>query len=84
MAPDLWFPPRGDHTRIAVARAVCATCTVRGECLDDAVVNDTKFGIWGGLSERQRQAVRRRRGLVHTRSRRGTGGFEGHEHEDIA
>jgi WhiB family transcriptional regulator, redox-sensing transcriptional regulator len=56
---DLFFPERGASTR--KAKAICAACEVRAECLDYAVDMGEKFGIWGGLSERERRRVRRER-----------------------
>ena len=55
--PDLWFPARGDST--ATARAVCRRCPVRTDCLDWALTNNERFGIWGGKGERERRAMRR-------------------------
>jgi WhiB family redox-sensing transcriptional regulator len=57
--PDLFFPERGASTR--EAKTVCAACPVRPECLDYAIENGEKFGIWGGLSERERRKVKRER-----------------------
>ena len=57
--PDLFFPERGASTR--EAKEVCRGCVVRGECLEYALVNGEKFGIWGGLSERERRRLRRAR-----------------------
>lgn len=58
--PDLFFPQRGASTR--EAKEVCRGCVVRGECLEYALTPPTeKFGIWGGTSERERRALRRRR-----------------------
>jgi WhiB family redox-sensing transcriptional regulator len=57
--PDLFFPERGASTR--EAKEVCRGCVVREDCLDHAVANGEKFGIWGGLSERERRRVRRAR-----------------------
>ncbi len=57
--PDLFFPERGDSTR--EAKEVCRGCVVRGDCLEHALANGEKFGIWGGLSERERRRVRRSR-----------------------
>jgi WhiB family redox-sensing transcriptional regulator len=57
--PDLFFPERGVSTR--EAKEVCRGCVVRAECLDYALANGEKFGIWGGLSERERRTVRRAR-----------------------
>jgi WhiB family redox-sensing transcriptional regulator len=66
--PDLFFPERGASTR--EAKAVCRGCEVRGECLEYALAHGEKFGIWGGLSERERRRVRRQRAL----ERRGLAG----------
>ena len=35
------------------AKRICQTCTVQTECLEYALANDERFGIWGGLSERE-------------------------------
>jgi len=57
--PELFFPERGSSTR--EAKEVCRGCVVRGDCLEFAIVNSEKFGIWGGMSERERRRVRRAR-----------------------
>jgi WhiB family redox-sensing transcriptional regulator len=57
--PDLFFPERGGSTR--EAKEVCRGCVVREECLQYALDNAEKFGIWGGMSERERRVLRRRR-----------------------
>src|SRR3954462_15752413 len=44
--PDLFFPERGASTR--EAKEVCRGCVVRLECLEYALQNGEKFGIWGG------------------------------------
>ncbi|MDA8267761.1 MAG: WhiB family transcriptional regulator [Actinomycetota bacterium] len=59
--PDLFFPERGASTR--EAKAVCRGCVVREDCLDYALSNGEKFGIWGGLSERERRRLRRERAM---------------------
>ena len=56
---DLWYPERGERT--AEAKAVCAACPVRAECLAFALDNGEKFGVWGGKSERQRRRMRSER-----------------------
>lgn len=53
---DLFFTDRGEST--AAAKAVCAGCNVRSECLAYAQAKAERFGIWGGLSERQRRRIR--------------------------
>ena len=59
--PDLFFPERGASTR--EAKEVCRGCVVRGDCLEYALQNSEKFGIWGGMSERERRRIRRQRAL---------------------
>lgn len=54
--PELFFPVKGGSTR--EAKKVCANCTVRAECLSYALEHDERFGIWGGLSERERRKLR--------------------------
>ena len=56
--PEAFFPEKGGSTR--KAKRVCATCEVREECLEYALANDERFGIWGGLSERERRKLKRR------------------------
>lgn len=55
--PEAFFPEKGGSTR--EAKRVCRSCTVRPECLDYALDHDERFGIWGGLSERERRPLRR-------------------------
>jgi WhiB family redox-sensing transcriptional regulator len=67
---DLFFPACGDAT--APAKAICAMCPVRAECLDYALTNGERFGIWGGLSERERRRIRRRDRATPPRIEHGT------------
>ena len=60
--PDLFFPERGASTK--EAKQVCQGCVVREDCLEYALENSEKFGIWGGLSERERRRLRRARALA--------------------
>lgn len=55
--PDLFYGETSDHA--TDAKAVCATCPVRQECLDYALSNGEYYGIWGGMSERERRSMRR-------------------------
>lgn len=57
--PALFFPGRGEETKSA--RAICAGCPVREDCLEYALRTGEKFGIWGGKSERERRRLRRAR-----------------------
>lgn len=55
--PEEFFPDKGGGTR--QAKHVCAACTVRTECLEYALAHDERFGIWGGMSERERRRLKR-------------------------
>jgi WhiB family transcriptional regulator, redox-sensing transcriptional regulator len=56
--PEAFFPEKGGSTR--EAKRVCLSCDVRGECLEYALLHDERFGIWGGLSERERRKLKKR------------------------
>jgi len=55
--PEAFFPEKGGSTRDA--KKVCTSCDVKQECLEYALTNDERFGIWGGLSERERRRLRK-------------------------
>ena len=55
--PEAFFPEKGGSTR--EAKKVCTGCDVRMECLEYALEHDERFGIWGGLSERERRKLKR-------------------------
>ncbi|MGX2996873.1 WhiB family transcriptional regulator [Streptomyces sp. JNUCC 64] len=55
--PESFFPEKGGSTR--EAKKVCLACEVRSECLEYALANDERFGIWGGLSERERRRLKK-------------------------
>jgi WhiB family transcriptional regulator, redox-sensing transcriptional regulator len=57
--PEAFYPEKGSSTR--EAKRTCMACEVRSECLEYALARDERFGVWGGLSERQRRALRRKR-----------------------
>jgi WhiB family transcriptional regulator, redox-sensing transcriptional regulator len=56
--PEAFFPEKGGSTR--EAKRICSGCEVRAECLEYALGHDERFGIWGGLSERERRKLKRR------------------------
>lgn len=56
--PEAFFPEKGGSTRDA--KRICASCDVRGDCLEYALGNDERFGVWGGLSERERRKLKHR------------------------
>ena len=55
--PDTFFPEKGGSTR--EAKRICSSCEVREEGREYALANDERFGIWGGLSERERRKLKR-------------------------
>jgi WhiB family redox-sensing transcriptional regulator len=55
--PDLFFPEKGGTT--TEAKRICAGCPVRAECLEYALEEDERFGVWGGMSERERWKLKR-------------------------
>lgn len=57
--PELFFPEKNGNA--APARRLCGTCPVAGECLEFALTNGERFGVWGGLSERERRKLRKER-----------------------
>jgi WhiB family redox-sensing transcriptional regulator len=55
--PEAFFPEKGGSTR--EAKRVCRSCEVRAECLKYALEHDERFGIWGGMSERERRRLKK-------------------------
>ena len=60
--PEAFFPEKGGSTR--EAKRICSRCEVRADCLEYALRHGEKFGIWGGMSERERRRIRRQRALA--------------------
>lgn len=56
--PDFLFVQGAAQNRV---KTMCAGCTVRTECLADALDNEIEFGVWGGMTERERRALLRKR-----------------------
>src|SRR2546430_3857483 len=56
--PEAFFPEKGGATR--EAKRICSRCEGKDECPEYAVGHDERFGIWGGLSERERRELKRR------------------------
>jgi WhiB family redox-sensing transcriptional regulator len=65
--PDV-FPERGDAAGMRAAKAICAGCPVSAACLDYALENHEREGVWGGT------AAKERRRIHHLRHRQRTGG----------
>jgi WhiB family redox-sensing transcriptional regulator len=60
--PEAFFPEKGGSTR--EAKRICQRCDVRAECLEYALANRERFGIWGGMAERDRRALLSIRGVA--------------------
>ena len=56
--PDIFFP---EGTVSPLAKQICGGCPVKEPCLEYALQNKEKFGIWGGTSERERRRIARQR-----------------------
>jgi WhiB family redox-sensing transcriptional regulator len=61
--PDLWFPEQGQAAMTRAAKAICAACPVRAECLGYALRRGEVHGIWGGLDYTQRRQWQRQHGI---------------------
>ena len=55
--PEAFFPEKGGSTR--EAKRICSECPVRIECLNYALRRDERYGVWGGMSERERRRLKR-------------------------
>ncbi|GAA2302277.1 WhiB family transcriptional regulator [Streptomyces kunmingensis] len=54
---DFFFPEPGSSVR--EAKLICQMCEIRPACLEYALTHDERFGVWGGLSEKERHHLRR-------------------------
>ncbi len=54
---EFFFPEPGSSVR--EAKRICQLCVMRAACLEYALENDERFGVWGGLSEKERLDLRR-------------------------
>jgi WhiB family redox-sensing transcriptional regulator len=55
--PDAFFPEKGGSAR--EAKKVCGRCEVRPECLEHALKRGERYGVWGGMTERERRQLAR-------------------------
>jgi transcription factor WhiB len=58
--PELFFPEKGSQHPTVEAKSVCVVCPVLVQCRADALRTRQRFGIWGGLTEKDRRDVFRR------------------------
>ena len=61
MEPDALFVQGAAQQQ---AKQICSRCPVIAECLADALDNRTEFGVWGGMTERERSAILRRHAAI--------------------
>ena len=59
--PLIFYPPSEDDSLAEEAKTICSMCAVRRPCLEFALTNREKHGVWGGLTERERRRVLRQR-----------------------
>jgi WhiB family redox-sensing transcriptional regulator len=59
--PEVFYPVSDDDEAAEEAKSICADCPVREACLEFALSTREKNGVWGGLTERERRRVLRRR-----------------------
>lgn len=61
---ELFFPEKGDSYSADMARRICSMCEVKTQCLEYALDNNERYGIWGGTNERDRRPMLRARGIA--------------------
>ncbi|WP_329170520.1 WhiB family transcriptional regulator [Streptomyces sp. NBC_01685] len=69
--PDLFFPIGSSGPALVQAeeaKAVCGICPVREQCLEWVLENGQDAGVWGGMDENERRALKRRRARQQARS----------------
>lgn len=69
--PELFFPVGTSGPallQIAEAKTVCRRCPVVSECLTWALASGEDFGVWGGMSEDERRALKRHNAATRTRT----------------
>ena len=69
---DLFFVNRGDTTRMNKAKAICKTCPVIDNCREYVTYNPERFGIWAGMTEKDRRAYRLEQGIKLPSAQHGT------------
>ena len=59
MDPGIFYPEKGESTKNA--KQICHVCPVKNQCLEYALANNERYGIWGGVSERRRREIQKMR-----------------------
>lgn len=65
--PELFFPPTGSHA--ALAKQICSECPVRLKCLEQSLKNNDQYGIFGGMTAKERHELKNRRNNAGKRNR---------------
>lgn len=67
--PEVWFAEKGDHVATKKAKQLCSTCPVVNECLTYALQAKELYGVWGGLTSKERSTFRAARGAKSGRNK---------------
>lgn len=67
--PELFFPHPTDEATAMAAKSVCQVCPVMDECLSWALATRQEFGVWGGMTEKERHKRRERLRRARERQR---------------
>lgn len=59
--PNLFYPEHRGFWDASAALAICAECPVRDPCLEYALANNERHGVWGGVLDEERRALRKQR-----------------------
>ena len=62
--PEIFFPSPGDTEALKAAKALCSDCPVVQDCLEYALNNNERYGIWGGKSTRERLLILRAKRML--------------------
>lgn len=54
---EIFYPEKGEHAKALAAKRVCRMCPVREECLVHALGQDEQYGVWGGMTARERRRL---------------------------
>jgi WhiB family transcriptional regulator, redox-sensing transcriptional regulator len=58
--PEAWFADKGDWWAVHRSRELCNLCPVKRQCAEYAIVNNELYGVWGGLTTKERLAIRKK------------------------
>jgi WhiB family redox-sensing transcriptional regulator len=58
-ATEIFYPERGDNVSARKAKKICANCPIKQKCLEYALYHNERIGIWGGLTDRERERLKK-------------------------